>query len=85
VAAHARDRSQGLGPTGTPRLTKDDRLALDLTPTQLKLLELVQSGFHLLPMRVGRTPAGPVPALHQKFLPLTVGFEVKGGNDPIAD
>jgi hypothetical protein len=42
---------------------------LDLTPTQLKLLELVQSGFHQLPMAAGRALADPVPALHQKFLP----------------
>jgi hypothetical protein len=62
-----------------------DWLAPDLTPTQLKLLELVQRGFHPLPMSVGCAPADPVPALHQKFLPLPVGFKVKSGHDPIAD
>src|SRR5579863_3041754 len=30
-------------------------------------------------------PADPVPALHQKFFPRPVGFEVEGGNDPIPD
>jgi hypothetical protein len=42
--------------------------ALDLTPTQLKLLKLVQCGFHLLLMYAGLAPAHPIPALHQKFL-----------------
>lgn len=59
-------------------------LALDLTPAQLKLFELVQRGFHLLLMRA-RRPADPVPALHQKFFSRPVGFEVEGGNDPIPD
>jgi hypothetical protein len=59
--------------------------ALDLTPTQLKLLEPVQGGFHPLPMSAGYAPADPVPALHEKFLPLPVGLEVEGGNDPIPD
>jgi hypothetical protein len=51
----------------------------------LKLLEPVQSGFHPMPMSAGRAPADPVPALHQKVLPLPVGFEVEGGNDPISN
>jgi hypothetical protein len=49
------------------------------------LLELVQSGFHPLPMSLGRAPPDPVPALDQKLLSLPVGFEVEGGNDPIPD
>jgi hypothetical protein len=49
------------------------------------LLELVQSGFHPLPMSAGPVPADPVPALHQKFPLLPVGFEVEGSNDPISD
>jgi hypothetical protein len=70
---------------GDRRAPISEWLALDLTPTQLKLLELVQDGFHLLLMGAGSAPADPVPALHQKFLPRPVGFEVEGGNDPVPD
>ena len=68
-----------------PHETAHISSALDLTPTQLKLLEPVQGGFHPLPMSVGRPPSDPVPALHQKLLPLPVGLEVEGGHDPIPD
>jgi len=60
-------------------------LALDLTPPQLKLLERVQGVFHPLPMSGRRAATDPVPALHEKLLPLPVGFEVEAGNDPIPD
>ncbi len=45
-----------------------------LTPTQLKLLELVQRSFDLLPIGAGLPPVDPVPALHQKFLLRPFGF-----------